>query len=58
MMDTNNPNAGKRLYIVTYGWPNVTVARDGIGAVKEDKCFGMKGLGENRLKFKIPLNVV
>ena len=22
------------------------MARDGIGAVKEDKCFGMKGLGQ------------
>jgi hypothetical protein len=34
----------KKIYIRTFGWPMVTVARDGAGGVKEGKCFGMKGL--------------
>jgi hypothetical protein len=31
----------KRVYIRTFGWPLVTVARDGAGDIKEDKCFGV-----------------
>ena len=40
----------KTIYLKTFGWPMVTVARDGAGDIKEDKCFGVKGLGEIRLK--------
>ncbi|MDP2911262.1 MAG: hypothetical protein Q8N76_02890 [Candidatus Omnitrophota bacterium] len=38
-------NLPKKVYIRTFGWPLVTVARDGIRDSKEDKCFGIKGLG-------------
>ncbi len=31
--------------IITIGWPMVTVARDGVGDFKEDKCSGVNGLG-------------
>lgn len=27
----------KKVYIKTFGWPNVTVARDGVGLIEEDK---------------------
>jgi hypothetical protein len=43
-------NRGLRLYIRTFGWPLVTVARDGAGDFKEDKCFGVKGLRQIGLK--------
>lgn len=36
------------LFIRTFGWPLVTVARDGAGGVKKDKCFRM-----NRLEIAI-----
>ena len=39
------------IFMRTFGWPLVTVARDGIGDFKEDKCFGMKELGQNRSQF-------
>jgi len=32
------------VYIKTFGWPLVTVARDGVGDSKEDKRFGVKRL--------------
>jgi hypothetical protein len=35
----------KKVYLKNFGWPLVTVARDGTGDFKEDKCFGVKGLG-------------
>jgi hypothetical protein len=41
----------KKVYLQTFGWPLVTVARDGAGDSKEDKCFGMRGLGQNKSSF-------
>ena len=32
----------KKIFLKTFGCPNVQVCRDDIGAVKEDKWFGMK----------------
>ena len=37
----------KKVYLRTFGWPLVTVSRDGSGNIKEDKCFGVKELREN-----------
>ena len=31
------PERSRRVFIRTFGWPLVTVARDGAGVVKEDK---------------------
>jgi len=42
----------KSLYIKTFGWPLVTVARDGAGDFKEDKWFGVKGLGYAGYNFR------
>ena len=33
-----------KVFIKTFGWPLVTVARDGIGDIKDDKCFRVKEL--------------
>lgn len=38
------PRGCKTIAIVTYGWPLVTVARDGVGGLAKDKGFGIKGL--------------
>ena len=35
------------VYIRTFGWPLVTVARDGAGDFEEDKCFVVKELRRN-----------
>jgi len=32
----------KKVFIRTFGWPLVTVARDGAGGFAKDKRFGMK----------------
>jgi len=37
----------KKIFIKAFGWPLVTVARDGFGNLEEDKCFGIKGLWRN-----------
>ena len=34
-----------KVFIKTFGWPLVTVARDGAGCVKEGKWLGVNGLG-------------
>ena len=34
----------KKIYLRTFGWPNVQVCRDDIGAVKEDKWFRINEL--------------
>jgi len=34
---TEKRDTKKKIFIRTFGWPYVTVARDGIGAFKEDK---------------------
>ena len=43
-----------KVFLVTYGWPVVTVARDGIGDSKEDKYFGVRELA-NLYIFKIKI---
>ena len=35
----------KKVYLRSFGWPMVTVARDGTGCVKEGKWLGVKELG-------------
>lgn len=42
----------------TFGWPLVTVARDGTGCVKEGKWLGVKGLRENKSENENLINVV
>ena len=42
----------KKVYIKNFGWPLVTVARDGSGNLKEDKCFGVNGLGHTGHNFR------
>jgi hypothetical protein len=44
-------NPGPSFYICTFGWPMAAVARDGAGDIKEDKCFGMNGLGKKSINF-------
>jgi hypothetical protein len=39
----------KKIYLRTFGWPLVTVARDGAGDSKEDNYFGVMKLCQNRL---------
>lgn len=34
----------KNIFIETYGWPYVTVARYGFGDSEENTWFGVKGL--------------
>ena len=37
-----NPKCQPKVFIKTFGWPLVTVARDGAGCAKEGKWFGIK----------------
>jgi hypothetical protein len=37
----------KKVYIRSFGWPKVTLARDGFGVVEEDKWFGLIELRQN-----------
>jgi hypothetical protein len=36
-----------KVFLKTYGWPMVTVARDGSGSFAKDKCLGIKRLEDN-----------
>ena len=47
----------KKVYIKSFGWPMVTVARDGAGCVKEGKCFGVRGLGKIKYENENRTNV-
>jgi len=42
----------KKIYLRTFGWPLVTVARDGAGSVKDGKWFGVKRLGYTGHNFR------
>jgi hypothetical protein len=46
-----------RVYIKTFGWPLVTVARDGAGSVKKGKWFGVKELRQSESKIRNCCNV-
>ena len=48
---TNKSDKHNKAFIRTFGWPMVTVARDGTGDSKEGNCFGMMGLGQIGLNF-------
>jgi hypothetical protein len=43
---SNKEITKKTVFVRTFGWPLVTVARDGTGCVKEGKWFGVKRLGK------------
>ncbi|MFZ2603390.1 MAG: hypothetical protein WAX79_05235 [Candidatus Omnitrophota bacterium] len=48
----------KKIFLRTFGWPMVTVARDGAGDSEEDKCFRVKELGKKGLENRNVFNVV
>lgn len=33
-----------KVYVEAFGWPLVTMVRDGAGGFEEDSCFGVKKL--------------
>jgi len=43
MTDTNNLKNHKRLYIVTFGWPNVQVPHDNTEGFEDVKLFKKEG---------------
>jgi len=57
MAGVNKESSGKRIAIVTFGWPLVTVARDGVGDSEEDKCFRVNGLGKSKYENENRTNV-